>query len=103
MHKLHMKNYFLSMLVLFSVVELLEYKLQQEQIIANDLQNSLRAEQDRSAELRQHLQTEQTTVSDLKSDLSEVTIELEAALQTRHELQQNLQKLRFVIFVTVCL
>ncbi|XP_055494165.1 pericentrin isoform X1 [Leucoraja erinacea] len=75
-------------------VELLEYKLQQEQIIANDLQNSLRAEQDRSAELRQHLQTEQTTVSDLKSDLSEVTIELEAALQTRHELQQNLQKLR---------
>ncbi|XP_032880112.1 pericentrin isoform X5 [Amblyraja radiata] len=75
-------------------VELLEYKLQQEQIIANDLQNSLRAEQDRSAELRQHLQTEQSTVSDLKSDLSEVTIELEAALQTRHELQQNLQKLR---------
>ncbi|XP_051867987.1 pericentrin [Pristis pectinata] len=75
-------------------VELLEYKLQQEQIIANDLQNSLRAEQDRSADLRQHLQTEQTTVSELKSDLSEVTVELEAALQTRHELQQNLQKLR---------
>ncbi|XP_078259877.1 pericentrin isoform X3 [Rhinoraja longicauda] len=75
-------------------VELLEYKLQQEQIIANDLQNSLRTEQDRSAELRQHMQTEQTTVSDLKSDLSEVTVELEAALQTRHELQQNLQKLR---------
>uniref|UniRef100_UPI00398E54C7 pericentrin isoform X2 n=1 Tax=Pristiophorus japonicus TaxID=55135 RepID=UPI00398E54C7 len=75
-------------------VELLEYKLQQEQIIANDLQNSLRGEQERSNELRQHLQTDQTAVSELKSDLSEVTDELEAALQTRHELQQNLQKLR---------
>ncbi|XP_069790147.1 pericentrin [Narcine bancroftii] len=75
-------------------VELMEYKLQQEQIIANDMQTSLRAEQDRSAELRQQLQTEQATVSELKSDLSEVTSELEASLQTRHELQQNLQKLR---------
>ncbi|XP_067844241.1 pericentrin isoform X2 [Heptranchias perlo] len=75
-------------------VELLEYKLQQEQTIANDLQNSLKAEQERSNELRQHLQTDQTSVSELKSDLSEVTEELEAALQTRHELQQNLQKLR---------
>ncbi|XP_078084957.1 pericentrin isoform X4 [Mustelus asterias] len=75
-------------------VELLEYKLQQEQIITNNLQNTLRAEQERSAKLRQQLQTEQMSLSDLKSDLSEVTDELQAALQTRHELQQNLQNLR---------
>ncbi|XP_072902480.1 pericentrin isoform X3 [Hemitrygon akajei] len=75
-------------------VELLEYKLQQEQIIANDLRSSLRTEQDRSTELHQHLQNEQTAVSEMKSELSEVTVELESALKTRHELQQNLQKLR---------
>ncbi|XP_059823404.1 pericentrin isoform X4 [Hypanus sabinus] len=75
-------------------VELLEYKLQQEQIIANDLRSSLRAEQDRSTDLHQHLQNEQTAVSEMKSELSEVTVELESALKTRHELQQNLQKLR---------
>ncbi|XP_041056618.1 pericentrin isoform X8 [Carcharodon carcharias] len=75
-------------------VELLEYKLQQEQIVTNNLQNTLRAEQERSTKLRQQLQTEQTSLSEVKSDLSEVTDELQAALQTRHELQQNLQKLR---------
>ncbi|XP_062907590.1 pericentrin isoform X3 [Mobula hypostoma] len=75
-------------------VELLEYKLQQEQIIANDLRSTLRAEQDRSTELYQHVQNEQTALSELKSELSEVTVELESALKTRHELQQNLQKLR---------
>ncbi|GCB67009.1 hypothetical protein scyTo_0015071, partial [Scyliorhinus torazame] len=75
-------------------VELLEYKLQQEQIISNNLQNTLRAEQERSTKFRQQLQTEQTSLSELKSDMSEVTDELQAALQTRHELQQNLQNLR---------
>ncbi|XP_038642500.1 pericentrin isoform X2 [Scyliorhinus canicula] len=75
-------------------VELLEYKHQQEQIITNNLQNTLRAEQERSTKLRQQLQTEQTSLSELKSDMSEVTDELQAALQTRHELQQNLQNLR---------
>ncbi|XP_067892307.1 pericentrin isoform X2 [Heterodontus francisci] len=75
-------------------VELLEYKLQQEQIRTNDLQNSLRTEQERSTELHQQLQTEQTSLLELKADFSEVTDELRAALQTRHELQQNLQKLR---------
>ncbi|XP_078407771.1 pericentrin isoform X3 [Cetorhinus maximus] len=75
-------------------VELLEYKLQQEQIVTNNLQNTLRAEQERSTKVRQQMQTEQTSLSEVKSDLSEVTDELQAALQTRHELQQNLQKLR---------
>ncbi|XP_043549346.1 pericentrin isoform X2 [Chiloscyllium plagiosum] len=75
-------------------VELLEYKLQQEQIITTNLQNTLKAEQERVAKLHQQLQTEQTSLTELKSDLSEVSGELQAALQTRHELQQNLQKLR---------
>ncbi|XP_060683683.1 pericentrin isoform X3 [Hemiscyllium ocellatum] len=75
-------------------VELLEYKLQQEQIITTNLQNTLKAEQERVAKLHQQLQTEQSSLTELKSDLSEVSGELQAALQTRHELQQNLQKLR---------
>ncbi|XP_048454663.1 pericentrin isoform X2 [Rhincodon typus] len=75
-------------------VELLEYKLQQEQIVTTNLQNTLKAEQERVTKLHQQLQTEQTSLTELKSDLSEVSDELQAALQTRHELQQNLQKLR---------
>ncbi|XP_048390186.2 pericentrin isoform X3 [Stegostoma tigrinum] len=75
-------------------VELLEYKLQQEQIVTTNLQNNLKAEQERVTKLHQQLQIEQTSLTELKSDLSEVSDELQSALQTRHELQQNLQKLR---------
>ncbi|MGH0123162.1 UNVERIFIED_CONTAM: hypothetical protein FKN15_078257 [Acipenser sinensis] len=58
-------------------VELLEYKLQQEQEIVNDLQNSLRAEQARSTEQRSHLKSEQDAVADLKQELSDTNQELE--------------------------
>ncbi|MGH0117517.1 UNVERIFIED_CONTAM: hypothetical protein FKN15_038037 [Acipenser sinensis] len=68
-------------------VELLEYKLQQEQEIVNNLQNSLRAEQARSTEQRSHLKSEQDAVADLKQELSDTNQELERSLKAQQELQ----------------
>ncbi|MGH0117665.1 UNVERIFIED_CONTAM: hypothetical protein FKN15_041857 [Acipenser sinensis] len=75
-------------------VELLEYKLQQEQEIVNDLQNSLRAEQARSTEQRSHLKSEQDAVADLKRELSDTNQELERSLKAQQELQEEIRKLR---------
>uniref|UniRef100_W5MTD6 Pericentrin n=1 Tax=Lepisosteus oculatus TaxID=7918 RepID=W5MTD6_LEPOC len=75
-------------------VELLEYKLQQEQTLVSDLQNSLRAEQTRSAELRAHLRTEQEAVCELKKELSSSSQELHTATKAQQELQNEIQRLR---------
>ncbi|MBN3318927.1 AKAP9 protein, partial [Atractosteus spatula] len=75
-------------------VELLEYKLQQEQTLVSDLQNSLRAEQTRSAELRAHLRTEQEAVCELKKELSSSSQELNTATKAQQELQNEIQRLR---------
>ncbi|XP_058888084.1 pericentrin-like isoform X2 [Acipenser ruthenus] len=75
-------------------VELLEYKLQQEQAIVNDLQNSLRAEQARSTKQRSHLKSEQDAVTDLKQELSDTNQELERSLKAQQELQKEIRKLR---------
>ncbi|XP_039612287.1 pericentrin [Polypterus senegalus] len=74
--------------------ELLKYKLQQEQAIVNDLQNSLKCEQDRSAELRSHLRSEQDAVADLKRELLAVNQTLETSLKKEHDLQKELENLR---------
>ncbi|XP_041119285.1 pericentrin isoform X2 [Polyodon spathula] len=75
-------------------VELLEYKLQQEQAIVNDLQNSLRAEQARSTEQRSHFRSELDAVTDLKQELSVTSQELERSLKAQQELQKEIRKLR---------
>ncbi|XP_039598834.1 pericentrin-like isoform X4 [Polypterus senegalus] len=74
--------------------ELLKYKLQQEQAIVNDLQNSLKCEQDRSAELRSHFRSEQDAVADLKRELLAVNQTLETSLKKEHDLQKELENLR---------
>ncbi|XP_039182339.1 pericentrin isoform X3 [Crotalus tigris] len=52
-------------------VELLEYKLQQEQFIAKDLQASLKHEQEKASEMHELLKQEHTAILNLKSDLCE--------------------------------
>ncbi|XP_041117257.1 pericentrin-like [Polyodon spathula] len=75
-------------------VELLEYKLQQEQAIVNALQKSLRAEQAQSTEQRSRLKSEQDAVTDLKRELSDTNQELERSLKAQQELQKEIRKLR---------
>ncbi|KAM6459723.1 pericentrin isoform 6-T6 [Liasis olivaceus] len=66
-------------------VELLEYKLQQEQSIANDLQTSLKREQEKASEMHELLKQEHTAILNLKSDLCE-------SKQTNERLEKSLQK-----------
>ncbi|KAM3853512.1 pericentrin isoform 3-T5 [Vipera latastei] len=66
-------------------VELLEYKLQQEQSIANDLQASLKHEQEKASEMHELLKQEHTAILNLKSDLCE-------SKQTNEKLEKSLQK-----------
>ncbi|XP_070789237.1 pericentrin-like [Pituophis catenifer annectens] len=65
-------------------VELLEYKLQQQQSIANDLQASLKHEQEKASEMHELLKQEHTAILNLKSDLCE-------SKQTNERLEKSLQ------------
>ncbi|XP_026513815.1 pericentrin isoform X3 [Terrapene carolina triunguis] len=75
-------------------VELLEYKLQQEKTIANDLQNSLSEEQERASEMHELLKQEQSAVSDLKSELYESKEENESLQKSLQKLQREINQLR---------
>ncbi|XP_028925389.1 pericentrin isoform X2 [Ornithorhynchus anatinus] len=77
--------------------ELLDYKLQQETCIANDLQKSLEGERERVAEIQELLVTEQTAVKDLKSELCECKQEKESLLKTLRELQKEVIRLRSLL------
>ncbi|XP_026534840.1 pericentrin isoform X1 [Notechis scutatus] len=66
-------------------VELLEHKFQQQQSIANDLQASLKHEQEKASEMHELLKQEHTAILNLKSDLCE-------SKQTNERLEKTLQK-----------
>ncbi|XP_070588468.1 pericentrin isoform X2 [Erythrolamprus reginae] len=66
-------------------VELLEYKFQQQQSIANDLQASLKHEQEKASEMHELLKQEHTAILNLKSDLCD-------SKQTNERLEKSLQK-----------
>nr|XP_056712831.1 pericentrin [Euleptes europaea] len=68
-------------------VELLEYKLQQEKSIANDLQASLKSEQEKASEMHKLLKQEHAAIMNLKLDLSE-------SKKTNEKLQKALQDLQ---------
>ncbi|XP_077686664.1 pericentrin isoform X3 [Eretmochelys imbricata] len=75
-------------------VELLEYNLQQEKIIASDLQNSLSEEQERASEMLELLKQERSAVSDLKSELYESKEENESLQKSLQKLQREMNQLR---------
>ncbi|XP_061193837.1 golgin subfamily B member 1-like [Saccostrea echinata] len=57
-------------------VQLLEYKLQQEKIIQDDLRTSLEVERDRSSDLSTQLSREKNSNLDLQTDLSNQQIQI---------------------------
>ena len=57
-------------ILLFITVQLLEYKLQQEKIIQDDLRTSLEVERDRTSDLVSQLGREKNSNLDLQTDLS---------------------------------
>ncbi|XP_061089610.1 pericentrin isoform X2 [Conger conger] len=75
-------------------VELLEYRLQQEQACVEDLRGSLSSEQARGAEQRALLRAEQDALEQLKRQLEESSQRLGTAGLGQQELQQETRKLR---------
>ncbi|XP_073433634.1 pericentrin isoform X2 [Dendrobates tinctorius] len=71
-------------------VELLEYKLQQEASIAEDVKGSLVREQERATEQYKLLLQEQATVSNLRSELEEKALEMESLRKSHKELQKEI-------------
>ncbi|XP_071977619.1 pericentrin isoform X2 [Engystomops pustulosus] len=72
-------------------VELLEYKLQQEASIAEDLKGSLSREKERATEQYKLLVQEQSIVSQLRSDLEDKMQEVESVRKSLKEVQNKLQ------------
>ncbi|XP_063789326.1 pericentrin [Pseudophryne corroboree] len=75
-------------------VELLEYKLQQEASIGEDLKQSLSREKERASEQYRLLLQEQAAVSQLRSEQEEKELELEKLRKSQKELQIEKSKLR---------
>ncbi|XP_073502858.1 pericentrin isoform X2 [Phyllobates terribilis] len=71
-------------------VELLEYKLQQEASIAEDVKGSLVREKERATEQYKLLLQEQASVSHLHSELEEKALEMESLRKSHKELQKGL-------------
>ncbi|XP_056392614.1 pericentrin [Hyla sarda] len=72
-------------------VELLEYKLQQEASIAEDVKGSLLREKERATEQYKLLLQEQAAVSQLRSEQEEKVLEMENLRKSQKELQKELQ------------
>ncbi|CAH2306341.1 Hypothetical predicted protein [Pelobates cultripes] len=75
-------------------VELLEYKLQQESSISEDLKASLAHERERASEQHRQLLLEQGSVSQLRAEQEEMLMEQEKLIQSQKELQKEISKLR---------
>nr|XP_033800743.1 pericentrin isoform X2 [Geotrypetes seraphini] len=78
-------------------VELLEYKLQQEMSMVNDLQCSLSCQQEKLAEQFQHLKEEQTTTSNLQDELWHNKQEVERLLSSHQALQHEISRLSYTL------
>ncbi|CAJ0955084.1 unnamed protein product [Ranitomeya imitator] len=70
-------------------VELLEYKLQQEASIAEDVKGSLVREKERATEQYKLLLQEQATISRFRSELEEKALEMESLRKSHKELQKE--------------
>ena len=68
------KNFFFHST--FFLVQLLEFKIQQEKILQDDLRTSLDAERTRSTELSTQLNEEKTSIFDLQNTISALQIQI---------------------------
>ncbi|KAM4697863.1 pericentrin [Rhinophrynus dorsalis] len=75
-------------------VELLEYKLQQEASIAEDLKASLSHEKERASEQYQLLLAEQGLISQLRMELEERRSEQEKLMKSQKEFEMEISRLR---------
>lgn len=90
-----MNNAILCFLI-FSSVELLAYKVEQEKSIASDLQKTLNEEQQKANNAQKLLVVEQNAVKALKSELCECKQDNERLLKSLNDVQREVLQLRYV-------
>lgn len=81
------------MLMVISL-EMLEYNMQQKQLQILEMQVELRSMKDRAAELQEQLNAERMMGAELKNELAQAKLELEATLKAQHKHFKDLETIR---------
>ncbi|NXJ21149.1 AKAP9 protein, partial [Dicrurus megarhynchus] len=74
--------------------EMLEYNMQQKQLQILEMQVELRSMKDRAAELQEQLNSERMMGAELKNELAQAKLELEATLKAQHKHFKDLETIR---------
>ncbi|XP_064533745.1 A-kinase anchor protein 9 isoform X9 [Pseudopipra pipra] len=74
--------------------ETLEYNMQQKQLQLLEMQVELRSMKDRAAELQEQLNSERMMGAELKNELAQAKLELEATLKAQHKHFKDLETIR---------
>ncbi|NXY62008.1 AKAP9 protein, partial [Callaeas wilsoni] len=74
--------------------EMLEYNMQQKQLQILEMQVELRSVKDRAAELQEQLNSERMMSAELKNELAQAKLELEATLKAQHKHFKDLETIR---------
>ncbi|NWW00890.1 AKAP9 protein, partial [Machaerirhynchus nigripectus] len=74
--------------------EMLEYSMQQKQLQILEMQVELRSMKDRAAELQEQLNSERMMGTELKNELAQAKLELEATLKAQHKHFKDLETIR---------
>ncbi|NWR88311.1 AKAP9 protein, partial [Furnarius figulus] len=74
--------------------ETLEYNMQQKQLQILEMQVELRSVKDRAAELQEQLNSERMMGAELKNELAQAKLELEATLKAQHKHFKDLETIR---------
>ncbi|NWW83075.1 AKAP9 protein, partial [Climacteris rufus] len=74
--------------------EVLEYNMQQKQLQILEMQVELRSMKDRAAELQEQLNSERMMGAELKNELAQAKLELEATLKAQHKHFKDLETIR---------
>ncbi|XP_071285079.1 A-kinase anchor protein 9 isoform X2 [Agelaius tricolor] len=74
--------------------EMLEYNMQQKQLQILEMQVELRSMKDRAAELQEQLNSERMMSAEMKNELAQAKLELEATLKAQHKHFKDLETIR---------
>uniref|UniRef100_A0A8D2N8U2 A-kinase anchoring protein 9 n=1 Tax=Zonotrichia albicollis TaxID=44394 RepID=A0A8D2N8U2_ZONAL len=74
--------------------EMLEYNMQQKQLQILEMQVELRSVKDRAAELQEQLNSERMMGAEMKNELAQAKLELEATLKAQHKHFKDLETIR---------
>ncbi|KAJ7396789.1 A-kinase anchoring protein 9 [Pitangus sulphuratus] len=74
--------------------ETLEYNMQQKQLQILEMQVELRSMKDRAAELQEQLNSERMMGAELRNELAQAKLELEATLKAQHKHFKDLETIR---------